>query len=283
MNTFATTPLPATPLPDGSGNYYRRLHRQDADSRGQHCARAQLDDVRKQGQSVAIRLSRGAGFDRSSLRTGQPAIAGVAGFPIFRCPLFSDVLPTYDVVGFQQLGPPANGNADFTTSVTQFIDNLSWLRGRHSLKIGTDWRLEHLDVLQPPNPTGIFPVHEHLDQQACRATGTPVAGTGNAFASFLLGRSGDSPSTCSKRSSEPRAKIAEFFFQDDFKATRRLTLNLGVRYTLNFPSTVVDDQGAVFNLQTQKLDFLGQNGIPASARNLEKTELCTARRVWPTG
>ena len=52
--------------------------------------------------------------------------------------------------------------------------------------------------------------------------------------------------------------------------SRRLTLNLGVRYTLNFPSTVVDNRGAVFNLTTQKLDYLGQNGTPRSARNLEK-------------
>src|SRR5205085_956455 len=68
----------------------------------------------------------------------------------------------------------------------------------------------------------------------------------------------------------PRASVAEFFLQDDFKATERLTLNLGVRYTLNFPSTVVDDRGAVFNLQRQKLDFLGQNGYPRTARELEK-------------
>ena len=47
-------------------------------------------------------------------------------------------------------------------------------------------------------------------------------------------------------------------------------MNLGVRYTLNFPSTVVDDQGAVFNLQTQKLDFLGKGGQSRAARNLEK-------------
>jgi outer membrane receptor protein involved in Fe transport len=69
---------------------------------------------------------------------------------------------------------------------------------------------------------------------------------------------------------KPRAKIGEFFFQDDFKATRRVTLNLGVRYTLNFPSTVVDDRGAVFNLQTQKLDYLGKHGFPRTARDLEK-------------
>src|SRR5262249_9494535 len=51
----------------------------------------------------------------------------------------------------------------------------------------------------------------------------------------------------------------------------RLTLNLGTRYTLNFPSTVADDQGAVFNLGTQKLDYFGRNGFSRSARDLEKT------------
>jgi hypothetical protein len=69
---------------------------------------------------------------------------------------------------------------------------------------------------------------------------------------------------------KPRANIAEFFVQDDFRAARRLTVNLGVRYTLNFPSTVLDNQGAVFNLGTQKLELLGRDGFPRSARELEK-------------
>jgi hypothetical protein len=60
------------------------------------------------------------------------------------------------VIGFQQLGSTAASNADFSTSVTQFIDNVSWSRGRHSMKMGTDIRIEHLDVLQPSSPTGSF-------------------------------------------------------------------------------------------------------------------------------
>lgn len=58
--------------------------------------------------------------------------------------------------------------------------------------------------------------------------------------------------------------------QDDWRVTRRLTVNLGVRYTLDFPSTVVDNRGAVFHLDTQKLEQLGANGTPRGARNLEK-------------
>jgi hypothetical protein len=59
------------------------------------------------------------------------------------------------------------------------------------------------------------------------------------------------------------------FVQDDWRATPRVTVNAGVRYTLNFPSTEADDRGAVFNLGTQRLDFLGRDGFPRSARELE--------------
>src|SRR5262249_4264729 len=59
------------------------------------------------------------------------------------------------------------------------------------------------------------------------------------------------------------AHIAEFFVGDDWKVSPRLTLNVGTRYTLNFPSTEVHDQGAIFNLKTQVLDF------PHTARELE--------------
>src|SRR5262249_60898313 len=67
-----------------------------------------------------------------------------------------------------------------------------------------------------------------------------------------------------------RAPILEFFAQDDFKVTPRLTVNAGLRYTLNFPATETKDQGAIFNLQTQQLEYLGKNGFPETARELHK-------------
>ncbi len=208
-------------------------------------------------------------FERNSLRTGRPA-SEVTQIPNIPVSSFSDALPIYDVVGFQQLGPTASGNADFTTSVTQFIDNFSSIQGQHSLKLGTDIRLEHLDVLQPPGPTGQF-AFTNILTSGLTAAGTPAADTGNSFASFLLGQVQNFSIDVQDEVLKPRATIAEFFVQDDWRASERLSLNLGVRYTLNFPSTVVDDQGAVFNLQTQQLDFLGQNGFPRSARDLDKT------------
>jgi hypothetical protein len=208
------------------------------------------------------------GFQRSSLATGQPATQ-VSQIPNIPLTSFSDVLPAYDIVGLQQLGPPANANSRFTTSVTQWIDNYSWIKGRHSLKAGADIRLERLDVLQPRSPAGNFQF-SNLFTAGLSAAGTPLANTGSSFASFLLGQVTRFSIDAQPAVLKPRAAIAEFFVQDDWRATRRLSVNLGVRHTLNFPSTVVDNLGAVFNLATQQLDYLGRNGFPRSARDLEK-------------
>jgi hypothetical protein len=258
---------PATPLPDGSGTFAatyigKTLTRADSIV-GEHSWTVTPAAVNQFRFGFTRR-----GFDRSALATGQPA-SQVSRIPNIPLTSFSDVLPTYDVVGFQQLGPPANGNSRFTTSVTQLIDNYSWTKGRHSLKTGADIRLERLDVLQPPSPTGNFQF-TNIFTASLGATGTPAANTGNGFASFLLGQVTRFSIDAQSEVLGPRATIAELFVQDDWRVSRRLSVNLGVRYTLNFPSTVADDRGAVFNLNTQKLDYLGQSGFPRAARNLEK-------------
>lgn len=254
---------PATPLPDGSGNLTAgvigdTLTRADSTA-AEHTWTLSPASVNQLRFGYTRRK-----FDRSSLRTNQNTL--IPNLPLTS---FSGALPIYDIVGLQRLGPPASGSANFTTSVTQFIDNYSTVRGRHSLKAGTDIRLEVLNALQPPSPTGNFQF-TNIFTGGLSSTGAVVANTGNSFASFLIGQVGRFSIDAQPEQLKPRARIAEFFLQDDWRATRRLTLNLGLRYTLNFPSTVKDDQGAVFNLVTQKLEYFGQNGFPRAARDLEK-------------
>jgi hypothetical protein len=259
--------LPITPLPDGSGAITSgvvgdTLTRADSIALEHNWTLSKI-----QVNQLRFGYTR-RGFDRASLQASRPA-SEASLVPNIPASAFPNTFPTYDVVGFQQIGPPANGNAEFTTSVTQVVDNFSWLRGRHSLKLGTDWRIEHLGILQPPSPTGSFQFTNILTSNLS-ATGSPVTGTGSSVASFLLGQVQTFSIDVQRDVLQPRAHIAEFFVQDDFKASRRLNVNLGVRYTLNFPSTVAGDRGAVFNLQTQKLEFLGKDGRSRAARNLEK-------------
>jgi hypothetical protein len=190
-------------------------------------------------------------LDQSSLQNGGIAVPGLPSNS------FSSVLPIFTVAGFQQIGPTTAANSKFTTSITEFLDTYTMVRGRHTIKFGVDIRREALDVINPPNPTGSF---------AFTTTGSnssPVAGSGNAFASLLLGQVNAFTIDVQKQVIQPRAHIAEFFVGDDWRVSSRLTLNVGTRYTLNFPSTEVHDQGAVFNLATQVLEF------PHTARELE--------------
>jgi hypothetical protein len=67
-----------------------------------------------------------------------------------------------------------------------------------------------------------------------------------------------------------RAHFQEYFIQDTWLISDRVTVNAGLRYTLNFPSTEENDQIAVFNFETQQLDYLGRDGNPRAARRLHK-------------
>jgi len=187
---------------------------------------------------------------------------------------FQNTLPTFLIAGLQQLGPAANTASDFRTDVTQVFDAFSNQHGRHSLKFGVDWRWERLDVIQPPSPTGNFSFSTlFTNSQAVPTIGSALSSfSGNSLASFLLGQVQTFSVDIQQNVLRPRAHIQEYFAQDDFKVTSRLTVNVGLRYTLNFPSTEANNQGAVFNLQTQKLDRLGQNGFSESARRLHKLD-----------
>ncbi|HLH29936.1 MAG TPA: TonB-dependent receptor, partial [Terriglobia bacterium] len=241
---------PVTPLPDGSGSLTTGVIGH-AITRGDAFA----GDYSWTLSPSTLNQFR-AGYSRrdlnqTSLQNGR---IGIPGLPANS---FGSVLPIFTVAGFQQIGPTTAANSNFTTSITELLDTFTMVRGRHTITLGADIRREALNVLNPPNPTGAF---------SFTTTGTnssAAPNSGNAFASLLLGQVNSFSIDIQKRVIQERAHIAEFFLGDDWKVSPRLTLNIGTRYTLNLPSTEVHDQGAVFNLSTQVLDF------PHTARNLE--------------
>jgi hypothetical protein len=256
LTYFRSHAEPVTAFPDGSGTVLAgsvAVGPQDTKSWAfasnyQHTFRSNLlnelriGDTRRAVQRSAVSLSSAAS-----------AALTIPGIPSNS--QFSNTLPTFAPNGYQQLGSPTNTASDFSTSVTQIADSLTWLKGRHTAKIGFDWRWERLNVVQPPSPTGLFsfsPVGSDLPG---------VAGTGNAFASFLLGQVQNFAIDLQQTAIQERARIQEYFIQDDWKMSDRLTLNAGLRYTLNFPSTEINGQTAVLNLQTRLLEYPGAEPV----------------------
>ena len=231
---FRDDDTPVTPLPDGSGSLTSGVIGH-AITRGDALA----GDYTWTFSPTALNQFQ-AGYSRRDLNQSSLQDGGIT-VPGLPANSFGSVLPIFTVTGLQQIGPTTAANSKFTTSITEFLDTFTLVRGRHSIKFGADLRREALDVINPPNPTGTFAF--------------TTAGTGNALASLLLGQVNAFSIDIQKNVIQPRAHIAEFFIGDDWKVSQRLTLNIGTRYTLNFPSTEKNDQGAVFSLNTQVLDF----------------------------
>jgi hypothetical protein len=256
---FRDGSVPVTPLTDGSGVTSGTLGPQDTTawafaSNYQHTFSTnvlnelRIGDTRRTVARTAADLSTTAGAALSI-----PGIPSTARFP--------NTLPTFLISGYQQLGSPPNTASNFNTSVTEIADSLTWLKGRHTLKMGLDWRWERLNVIQPPSPTGSFTFSNLF-------TDLPgVANTGTPLASFLLGQVQMFSIDLQRGPIQERAHFQEYFIQDDWKVSNRLTINPGLRYTLNFPSTEVNGQTAVFNVQTQQLEYPGTNPVRPLKKN----------------
>lgn len=264
---FHDVEQPVTPFPDGSGAItgavigtggvtgLSNITGQQVVGSETHTFSDRLVNDLRVGYTRRGNTSLGTALtDTASTALGIPGIPTNAAF--------NDALPLFTFTGFQQLGSSASTSAQFQTSVTELVDGLSYSHGAHTIKGGIDFRWYQLNSVAPPNPTGSF---------AFTVTGTNqqgVSASGNALASFLLGQVDTFQIDLQQKVIQPRDQILEFYLQDDWRVTNRLTLNLGARWTLHFPSTEASDQGAVFNLQTQQLDYLGQNGFSQSAREL---------------
>jgi hypothetical protein len=125
----------------------------------------------------------------------------------------------------------------------QFSDMVSWTKGIHTLRFGTDLVRRQINTFDSPNPLGQF---NFVGQFTNRGVGVPTAGTGSAMADFLLGAPATVTYTIINGLSGDRRWEWGSYVQDDVRLTKRLTLNLGLRYDLYTPNVEVADRLANF-------------------------------------
>jgi hypothetical protein len=251
--------VPVTPLPEGSGITAGTLGPQDTTAWAFAANYQHTFSTRALNELRFGETRRGVTRSAAQLQTAAGAALNIPGIP--STARFPNTLPTFLISGYQQLGSPPNTASDFSTGVTEIADSLTWLKGRHTIKAGFDWRWERLDVVQPPSPTGAFTFN------AIGSDLPGVANTGTPLASFLLGQVQTFSIDLQQAPIQERARVQEYFVQDDWKLADRITINPGLRYTLNFPSTEINGQTAVFNLQTERLEYPGANPVRPLKKN----------------
>lgn len=124
-------------------------------------------------------------------------------------------------------------------------DVLTWNRGSHTWKFGGEISWEQKNENGSNNTQGTFDFSAVQTQGLL--SGAAITGTGDSFASFLLGRA--SAYTEAERDVVLHLKFGrrEFFVQDTWKVRPNLTLDLGVRYQYYVPAVDENDIYASFD------------------------------------
>ena len=156
-----------------------------------------------------------------------------------------------DISGHLRLGSPNFMPKYQHTDQVQYLNTLTWLRGAHSVKFGAD-------IMAPMN-------NEYVDIPSTRGN-LQFSGqyTGNALADFMLGWARTAELSNVHVVNQRRHAYA-FFVQDDWRASDRLTLNLGLRYDFMSPSYERDDAMANFDPATGTLVYATRGSLEERA------------------
>ena len=174
----------------------------------------------------------------------------------------ADLLPGLgDQFGMSGLSGP-NQSLGETIS---FRNDFSIISGSHAYKMGYELLRYRLDSTSQNRPSGNFSFSGMT--AGLQANGATKPNTGNDFASFLLGAVRQASFDEELARWQPRSSIHSFYFQDDWKASPTLTLNLGLRYSNESPYDTADGKQTNWS-PTATDDVTGKTGAfihPTSA------------------
>lgn len=125
----------------------------------------------------------------------------------------------------------------------QLGDTVSHYRGNHSLKVGIDTRWAQTNGADTYNEQGTFSFNSN---ETALPTAAGRSASGNSFASFLLGSVDSANYNGLVVVPGNRYRYFAAFVQDDWKLTRHLTINLGLRWDLFAPRQEAHDNFSSF-------------------------------------
>ena len=189
-------------------------------------------------RGLAIQSGASRGFDIGSLGFAPNFIAGTdKQFPLYS---ITDTVST-DYIAVENDSILQSQPRNVYTA----RGSVSWLRGKHSLRFGGESRVLDFNEGQWNDVSGDFSFSRTFTQGPVATTSSTTGGYG--WASFLLGNvSGGEIQEMEPIST--RGLYYSLFFQDDWRVTERLTLNLGLRYDLTMGDSEKYDRLAYLDL-----------------------------------
>ena len=209
--------------------------------------------------------------------------------------------PAFNLTEVGNFGSPGNGDAQgpqygaglhvnrcncpLTEREDQFQLANNWTKtlGTHSVKFGADLRYaRNLRVPSDANRTGIL-------NFGTGPTSNGTASTGLGFATLVTGNVSSFNRFVSTSTNAKEFQKRDFFYvQDTWRASQKLTLNLGLRYEIYFPETVNGrSNGSLLNLATGYLQVAGVGGVDSNMNyqrpnNTYNPRIGVAYQVNPT-
>jgi hypothetical protein len=153
--------------------------------------------------------------------------------------------------GFTAIGDGSDDPYQIADNTTQFVDNLSWIKGKHTLKFGAEYERDNFDALGNQFLRGQFTFQPNATQNPAHP-----AGTGDAFAEFLLGDLYQSTVAFQDAVALYQRNDFSIYVDDTWKITPKFTLTLGLRWEVMPPFT--DQLGNLFEV-AQPVIYNGAN------------------------
>ncbi len=157
--------------------------------------------------------------------------------------------------GFSALGDNSDDPYQISDNTTQFVDNLSWIKGKHTFKFGFEYNRQNFDAYGNQFLRAQFTFQPN-------ATQSPTHTGGDAFAEFLLGDLYQSTVAFQAANANFQRNVEAAFVDDTWKITPKLTVSLGLRYELTPP--FFDTTGNLFSIVVPQI-VSGVSQIPQSS------------------
>jgi len=133
--------------------------------------------------------------------------------------------------GFTALGDGSDDPYSISDNTTQFVDNLSWIKGKHTFKFGFEYERDNF------NPLGNQFLRDQFTFQPNTTWNPTTHAGGDAFAEFLLGNLYQSTTAFQDAVAHFQRNDEALYVDDTWKITPKLTVTFGLRYELTPPFT----------------------------------------------